>query len=691
MSTKNIFYTSNSHSEIYPNNSRGRFKTQNDESEFKYLGVDSFSLAIKSITFENKFNSFNSKLGTPHMIFVQENGSRRNNFNYTEVLQSERVDIQSGKDFYFFYGLENSYAEGKNSENRNFTDIKLDCNIYNSLLSHKEILNNFMVHNIYFHETTFTNTRDLLFYLNHVYSHIEFDLAPPGSSSYQDTSALFYENPLGCVELLDKAVLGLDIFLSADLCELLGFTPSDLTKYKYSSIRKLVRAGLKEKTHSYGLFMGTEPAFLDADLDIPWTVNFYANSYLDKEKQSLAYFKSNKVRTVASKQINLLMNIPSILGLRTNLSFPDIYKNQSYDNIIEFINVRDREEGVQVFNVKNPTFFKSTPYKIAHAEFELIDVETGNVPNFSIGLPTYIQVLAKNSSTMTKRFNLFLDSADLVSNKFYPSNTPAEFRVKLPERLEFNRQWEVTLKNIFFGNNFFNIYKHSCWIVLEVAVKDTSIKFHGIPWDPNETPEEIERALERAQTRRDIMLIELEDGKFSKIEDLCFHINTLLENRKTRLNFDVKNGKIRIKRPKMKFPLKDFKIKISPYLSNILGLDRTTIREVEISLTVNKTFSAAYRPNINVLAPSNFIILCDIVSEAVFGSNPLNILRQISSNFNESHTFKEFTFYQDEFVDLDIREFSSIQIRIIDATGNLIKSDHSIPTRCQLQFVQKKI
>ena len=71
MSTKNIFYTSNSHSKLYPHNSRGQFKSQTDESEFKYLGEDSFSLAIKSITFENKFNSFNSKLGTPHMILVQ--------------------------------------------------------------------------------------------------------------------------------------------------------------------------------------------------------------------------------------------------------------------------------------------------------------------------------------------------------------------------------------------------------------------------------------------------------------------------------------------------------------------------------------------------------------------------------------------------------------------------------------------
>ena len=676
MTTKNIFYTSNSHSEIYPENSRSRFKTQNNESQFKYINAaDGFSLAIKSITIENKFNSFNSELGKPHMILVQDNGSRRNTFNYTKVTENCNVDISSGKDFYCFYGLGNSHAEGKNFENRNFTDIKLDCNIYNSLLDHKEILNNFMIHNIYFHETFFSNTRDLIFYLNHVYSNIEFDLAPPGSSSYQDTSELFYENPLGCVELLDKAVLGVDIFLSSDLCELLGFTPSDITKYEYSSIRKLVRAGLREKTHSYGAFMGSEPVFLNADLDIPWTVNNFANMYLDKEKRLLTYFKTNRVRATASNEINFLMNIPSILGLRTNLSFPDVYKNQSYDNIVEFINVKDCEEGVQVFDVKNPSFFKSTPHKVCHAEFELIDVETGKVPNFSIGLPTYIQVLAKNSSTMSKRFNLFLDSSDLVSKKFYPANTPADFRVKLPERLEFNRQWEVTMKSIFFGNDFFNIYKHSCWIELEVAVKDNKIQ----------------RGIESAQTHRDIMLIELEDGKFSTIEDLCFHINTLLKKRQKKVRFDVINGKIRIKRQPIKTPLKDYKLKISPYLSNILGLDRTSIKEVEISLTVKKMFSAAYIPNINVLSPSNFVVLCDVVSEAVFGSHPLNILRQVSSNFNESHTFKEFTFYQDEFVDLDIREFSTIQIRIVDATGNLIKSAHSIPTRCQLQFVQNKI
>ena len=348
MTTKNIFYTSNSHSEIYPENSRGRFKTHFDENHFKYIGAENFSLAIKSITIENKFNSFNSELGKPHMILVQDNGTRRNTFNYTEVFEDCNINLTSGKDFYCFYGLENSHAEGKIFENRNFTDIKLDCNIYNSLLNHKEILNNFMIHNIYFHETAFSNTRDLIFYLNHVYSNIEYDLAPPGSSRYQDTSALFYENPLGRVELLDKAVLGIDIFLSEDLCELLGFTERDITKYEHSSIRKLVRAGLKEKN------MGEEPLFLDTDLDIPWTANNFANLYLDKEKQLLTYFKTNKVRATASKEINFLMNIPSILGLRTNLSFPDIYKNQSYDNVVEFINVKDCKEGVQVFNAKNP-------------------------------------------------------------------------------------------------------------------------------------------------------------------------------------------------------------------------------------------------------------------------------------------------------------------------------------------------
>ena len=73
MTERSVFYTSNSHSDIFPNNTRGSFENHIDENEFDYLDSKHLSVAIKSVTFENKFNAVTSRFGYPNMIIIQEN------------------------------------------------------------------------------------------------------------------------------------------------------------------------------------------------------------------------------------------------------------------------------------------------------------------------------------------------------------------------------------------------------------------------------------------------------------------------------------------------------------------------------------------------------------------------------------------------------------------------------------------
>ena len=96
--------------------------------------------------------------------------------------------------------------------------------------------------------------------------------------------------------------------------------------------------------------------------------------------------------------------------------------------------------------------------KISNGKFQLIDINTGEGPNFAAGPPTFIHFHVSHQKTMNTRFNLFLDSSDKLSNTYFPANTPADFCIKLPERLEFNKRWEVALKNIFIGNDLFNMF-----------------------------------------------------------------------------------------------------------------------------------------------------------------------------------------------------------------------------------------
>ena len=157
----------------------------------------------------------------------------------------------------------------------------------------------------------------------------------------------------------------------------------------------------------------------------------------------------NKV--TAPNIIDLEQAKPVLLGLRTSLTRPDIFKNCMYDTQLEFINVKDMSGGVQIFEVLHPALRHTSLDKISNAEFELIDIDTGARPNFSTGTPTFIHFHVNDQSTMSTRFNLFLDSSDKLSQTYFPTNAPADFCIKLPERLEFNKSWEIALKNIFIG------------------------------------------------------------------------------------------------------------------------------------------------------------------------------------------------------------------------------------------------
>ena len=129
-------------------------------------------------------------------------------------------------------------------------------------------------------------------------------------------------------------------------------------------------------------------------------------------------------------------------------------------------------------------------------------------------------------------------------------------------------------------------------------------------------------------------------------------------------------------------------MKISPMLANILGFDRSNLNEFIIPFHVKRSFTAAYSPDIDLLVPRNFMILCDVVTESVFGSKSIKILKLLSTNFDREKEIINLGFHQEEFVDIAIKEFTSIRIRIADTTGELIKSLKKYPTRCQIQFMK---
>jgi len=166
------------------------------------------------------------------------------------------------------------------------------------------------------------------------------------------------------------------------------------------------------------------------------------------------------------KDINPLQIHPKsfnshIFGLRSNISDPSI-RNNSYDNNISVF-IGNETNDVEHVGFKNPPFFNTRKELLSRAKFQIIDVDTNLPPNFSTGSPTYIQaVIRKSVARMKKPFNIFLDSSCSKSKALYPKNNSMEFTIELPERLSFNRNWQVTLKSLFISNKI--LYLNDCYV-----------------------------------------------------------------------------------------------------------------------------------------------------------------------------------------------------------------------------------
>ena len=112
---------------------------------------------------------------------------------------------------------------------------------------------------------------------------------------------------------------------------------------------------------------------------------------------------------------------------------------------------------------KKPSFFNTRKELLSRAWFQIIDLNTNLPLNFSVGSPTYIQAVIKEKvSKMKKSFNIFLDSSCPKLNTLYPKNNSMEFTIELPERLSFNRNWQVTLKSLFIPNK--NLHLNDCYV-----------------------------------------------------------------------------------------------------------------------------------------------------------------------------------------------------------------------------------
>ena len=672
ISSKNIYYTSNSMQTKYPDNTRSSFVNQIDEQEFHYINKQNVRVGLKEITFENRYNTFITEYGTPSMIIVQDNYTLPPNPHYERIHpgpESPDIDIKSGFDYYVLSDCLPPYGLGKEDTPQSFTDVKIS-GFFPTMIEGSQYTIRFMVHNIYFHDSPLESNRELIDYLNYVFHNIEYDIPNAQSQKSRqelfkmdrEKRTLFDVDEDGYTTFWDKRYLGLHIHLSSDVCSVLGLTNHILEEDHSENLQGLLATNFR-------MFNLQDSQVFTRDTNVQHILNM---NWIGKQKyfrisQNSSVEDSVNNKAISTLKINLDKGKPILLGLRTNLTKPDIFKNCVYDTQLEFINVKDMSNGIQVFEVQHPTLYDTTIEKISNAKFEFIDIDTGRRPNFSLGTPTFIHFHVNDNKKMSSKFNLFLDSSDKLSQEYFTTNTPSDFCIKLPERLEFNSKWEVALKNIFIGNDLYNIFSASCWFYIKMEVEGT---------------------FDSSRPKK----IHLSDGMYNTTKELCDYIQSLFDREGYKLKISFKNKSNRIKilceEKKPRWGYMRYNVILSPMLANILGFDRSNKSEFVIPCHFRKSHVATYTPNVQLLIPRNFMILCDIVSESVFGSKSIKILKLLSSNFNGEREMINFDFHQEEFVDIAIKEFTSIRIQIVDTTGDLIKCGGRYPTRCQIQFMK---
>ena len=209
--------------------------------------------------------------------------------------------------------------------------------------------------------------------------------------------------------------------------------------------------------------------------------------------------------------------------------------------------MKDHAGGIQICDIKSPTFFKTTKEKLATAKFELIDIDTNQPANFTLGTPTHIQIISKSGVAMSKRFNIFLDSSDPHSKKFYPDNAAHDFTIKLPERLEFSKNWEVALKHIFISNDLFNFYSKSCWMEFFI------IRSPPVPDAPTDMPDwtKFRNAVKHFHREKLVQLkrrVRTENIRLPTMEDVCLYIQNSFHKLGLKLKIGMENGRVFIEK-----------------------------------------------------------------------------------------------------------------------------------------------
>ena len=626
--SRNIFYASNTQSELFPYNTRTQFNQYVDVHNLDYIKQDDIEVAIKSIAFDNTQSiHILPTIEQPHIMIVQEISEEEPYKQFMRTILNtkgeksgvmksfknakkieEVIDISGSNDFVIVNNCDARRIIVQSHLDREFSNILF-------------ISNNTIIHHIYLHYKE-------CFYLDTFINHINDVLK----------SVTFYHDG-GKIEtdLMQKEyelhALPFKVLIHEYIAETLGIYTEKLKSSQLLDYFNNIQDCTKDS-----------PAYM-----------FMNDVY--KFKQQLVYYEVK--RGISPLKVHPRLFRSTLYGIRSNISETTI-SSAHYDTIVGLFQDYGKHDVLNI-EFQNPPFFKTRKELLSHAQFNIFDLDSSkNNQTPSIGSPTYIHTIVQAAPKRMKRpFTIFLDSSCPISKQLYPENTNTDFIIELPERLNFRQNWTVTLKTLFLSNKIQNI-------------EDCHVQYKQInPID----------YIVRQKT------FTLKNGNYGTLASFIYEIAE--EFKRTSMPFsisEVENGRVKIK---MKGRLKNgykSELRLSKYLASILGFTSSPKQYQTLRFDQNPEYIAPHNPNLFLVYPKNLIVGCNIVDDTIFGGQNVKLLRLITNSDNLESDILTFQFHQDEKVMLGIREFKSIHISIMDVTGSPVKSESNFPSRLQLMF-----
>ena len=645
----------------FPDNTRSKFKSNIDINHLKNTPDQNIEVAVKSIMYDSSisFKKFYCKPTKPDIVILKK--YPKNEFKLTNNIRFKRnmtfVPIYS-EDIKNFDHFEDAYVFDMRKDSNELKLNKFVIRRAHQTFSSINLLiddnenSTYLIQMIFLADRTIKSNLELNELLKYIYKNNIF---------FKDVQES---------KLLDKLIL----LFGEQLSHSMSIKPGNSVR-NYRNLTNLFEDDIKDQFET-----AIEKSLEDKEL------KFYLSSLVHNRSEQMY---TRWTTTQLYSGLNILKQ--DVLGLRTSIADFSIRGNK-FDKITAIWNASTLKDNIVKIDFKNPPFFKTSKEKLSNANFEIVNFTTEEQPCFGIGSPTYVHCIVKGieNSGMKQPFNVLLDSNCAESKKLFPQNTATDFKIKLAERISFNKNWMVSLQSLFLSNKLFNISGEMFNFQCEEKIKQSDYnkvrKYYNLKEDdefPGCKYSDFweSRKLPYFKCKKGA---EITAGCYTRLEELIEVIQDDWEKKHFNLTIKVVNQRVKIENKNKN--LFDITLEISPYLAYALGFTEQLDLNSSSVFHIKDSVTSTFKSKLSVFTPKYLIICCDIVDDTIFSGEHVKLLRMVVNNTAQSEEIISFEFLHHDFVPLAVKEFSSIHITITDVSGSPILSNSISPTYLQLVF-----